>query len=77
MRPSIVRGTVGSSPTTVFFWKSTIMPMFIISEAVRAPPPSAYPYASVTVASAACAVGPVTIAVRAMTHVQVRSIGET
>ena len=27
---SIVRGAVGSSPTRVFFWRSTIMPMFLL-----------------------------------------------
>jgi hypothetical protein len=32
VRSSIVSGVVGSKPVTVFFCKSTIMPMFTFSE---------------------------------------------
>jgi len=78
VRLSIVRVTVGSSPTTVFFWRSTIMPMFITSEDVRAPPleVSVPLHASVSVVSAACALSnpQVTIAMRAMTREHVRSM---
>jgi hypothetical protein len=59
VRSSIVRGAVGSKPVTVPFCKSTIMPMFITSEDLRALP--VLPHSEIkvpwqaSVVSAACA----------------------
>jgi hypothetical protein len=65
---------------TVFFCKSTIMPMFTFSEDLGPLPHwevSMPSHASVSVVSAACAVGtPASITARATTRGQTRSIAE-
>jgi hypothetical protein len=74
-----VSGVVGSKPVTVFFCKSTIMPMFTFSEDLGPLPHwevSVPWHASVSVVSAACAVTKpqVTIAIGAIMRERVRSI---